>query len=77
MTGNRAFEIIRIEYTRAVGPMAHVVIEEMLTDFSASAELFPAEKLPEFIEKLGWEIHSESRRIAFQKATLRRLQDVR
>jgi hypothetical protein len=77
MTGNRAIEMIRLEYTRAIGPMAHLVIDETLADFGASAELFPAEKLPEFVEKLGWEIHSEPRRVSFQKETLRRLQELR
>jgi len=77
MDDGRVIDLIRAEYVRAVGPMGHVLIDEVLADFGLSAEQIPAEKLPELIEKLGWEIHSEPRRVAFQKEALRRLQELR
>jgi len=73
----RVIDVIRAEYVRAVGPMGHVLIDEVLADLGLSSEQIPAEKLPELIEKLGWEVHSERRRVAFQKATLEHLQSIR
>lgn len=77
MDEGRVIDVIRAEYVRAVGPMGHVLIDEVLADLGLSSEQIPPEKLPELIEKLGWEIHSERRRVAFQKATLEHLQSIR
>ena len=77
MTDGHAIEMIRAEYTRAIGPMGHVLIDELLAALGLDTETFPSEKLPELIEKLGWEIHSERRRVEFQKETLRQLQNLR
>jgi len=76
MSNQSALQMIRAEYARAIGPMAHVLIDEMLTDFNAADEPIPAEKFPELIEKLSWEIHSEHRRVAFQEETLRQLRSL-
>ncbi len=77
MDEGRVIDVIRAEYVRAVGPMGHVLIDEVLADLALRSEQIPREKLPELIEKLGWEIHSERRRVAFQKATLEHLQSIR
>ncbi len=77
MDEGRVIDVIRAEYVRAVGPMGHVLIDEVLADLGLSSEQIPTEKLPELIEKLGWEVHSERRRVAFQKATLEHLQSIR
>jgi hypothetical protein len=77
MDEGRAIDLIRAEYVRAVGPMGHVLIDEVLADLGLSTDQIPGEKLPELIEKLGWEVHSERRRVAFQKAALEHLQSMR
>lgn len=77
MDEGRVIDMIRAEYVRAVGPMGHVLIDEVLADLGLSSDQIPSEKLPELIEKLGWEIHSERRRVAFHKATLEHLQSTR
>jgi hypothetical protein len=77
MSDGYAIEMIRAEYTRAIGPMANVLLDEALAAFGADAETFPSDKLPELIERLGWEVHSERRRVEFQKETLRQLQHLR
>jgi hypothetical protein len=74
---DRVLATVRAEFTRAIGPMAHVVLDEVLTSLGPEGQRVPAEKWPELIEKLGWEIHSERRRIAFQRQALRRLQELR
>ena len=77
MSDGRAIEMIRAEYTRANGPMAHVLLDEALAAFGADAETFPRDKLPDLIERLGWEVHSEGRRVEFQKETLHQIQHLR
>jgi len=74
---DKVIAMVRTEFTRAIGPMAHVVLDELLASFGPASGALPAEKLPELIEKLGWEIHSDRRRVAFQKQALRRLQELR
>jgi len=74
---DRAVAMVRAEFTRAIGPMAHVVLDELLASLGPGADRVPPEKWPELIEKLGWEIHSERRRVAFHKQALRRLQELR
>lgn len=74
MSSVRAIELIRAEFTRAIGPMAHVLLDQMLKSVAMTPEEFPAGKLPELVEKLSWEIQSERRRIAFQKTALKQLQ---
>jgi len=77
MSSARAIEMIRAEYTRAMGPMAHALLDEMLESLAMTPEEFPPSKLPELIEKLSWEIQNERRRVAFQKEALRQLQHLR
>ena len=77
MSDDRALEKIRAEYTRAIGPMAHVLMDEMLAANGSPPEAFPPKKLPELVEKLSWEIHGERRRVAFQAAALQALQPLR
>jgi hypothetical protein len=77
MSSGRAVEMIRAEFTRAIGPMAHLVLDQMLESLAMTPEEFPAGKLPELVEKLSWEIQSERRRVAFQKAALEQLQAMR
>jgi len=76
MNAERAIEILRAEYTRAIGPMAHVLVDEALTALGAAPGELPLGKLPELIEKLSWEIQSERRRALFQKQALAQLQDL-
>ena len=77
MSSARALEMIRAELTRAIGPMAHVLLDQMFESFAMTPEEFPAGKLPELVEKLSWEIQSERRRVAFQKEALEQLQALR
>jgi len=76
MSNEPALQMIRAEYTRAIGPMAHVLMDETLAELGATDKAFPPEKLPELIEKLSWKIHSEHRRVEFQKETLRQLRSL-
>ena len=74
MSADRVLEKIRAAYARAIGPMAHVLVDEMLAADGAPPEAFPPNKLPELVEKLSWKIHSERRRVEFQAAALQVLQ---
>jgi hypothetical protein len=74
MSSGRAIEMIRAEFTRAIGPMAHPLLDQMLESLAMTPDEFPPGKLPELVEKLSWEIQSERRRVAFQKTALEQLQ---
>ncbi|MBN1919322.1 MAG: hypothetical protein JW889_15575 [Verrucomicrobia bacterium] len=74
---DKVIAVVRAEFTRAIGPMAHVVLDELLASFTPGGGQVPPQKWPELIEKLGWEIHSDRRRVAFQKQALSRLQELR
>ena len=77
MSVQQALEMVRVEYTRAIGPMAHVLLNELLAALEMPVEELRLEKLVELIERLSWEIQSERRRVRFQKEVLEQLEALR
>ena len=77
MSVQHALDMVRAEYTRAIGPMAHVLLNELLAAIETPPEELRLEKLVELIERLSWEIQSEQRRVQFQKDVLDQLDALR
>ena len=77
MSVQHALDMVRVEYTRAIGPMAHVLLNELLATIETPPEELQLEKLVELIERLSWEIQSEQRRVQFQKDVLEQLEALR
>ncbi len=64
------WERLENELSKAIGPIASIVIDDAVSEFNTSQEKFPAKFLYSLVEKVAAEIHSHAEKIQFQKAML-------
>jgi len=64
---------LREHMARAVGPMAEVLIEEILDEMRLSISRIPVHLGPELIGNLARQIPREAKRIEFQKAMIQKV----
>ncbi len=57
-------------FTRAIGPMAEIIMDEEIAALGETREHFPRERAAEWIERLSDSIRDETRRLEFQAALL-------
>ncbi|MFZ0242408.1 MAG: hypothetical protein WAL90_12245 [Desulfobacterales bacterium] len=68
--GNNFLEGLKLNLSRSVGPMAQILIEDVLLDMKLSPEAIPKNQAAELIGALAMEIPDEDGRIQFKKAML-------
>ena len=64
---------IETDLTRAIGPMAPIVIDECAEQMGHSRDGLPRDAVPELVERLANEIADPGRRTKFQEAMLERM----
>ena len=64
---------IETDLTRAIGPMAPIVIDECAEQMGHSRSGLPRDAVPELVERLANEIADPARRTKFQEAMLERM----
>ncbi|MBF0303234.1 MAG: hypothetical protein HQK73_09350, partial [Desulfamplus sp.] len=64
------WERLENELSKAIGPIASIVIDDAVTEFNIQRENFPAKFLYSLVEKVAAEIHSHAEKTQFQKAML-------
>lgn len=64
------WEKLENELSRAIGPIASIVIDDAVSEFNISREQFPGKFLYSLVEKVAAEIHSYAEKSQFQKAML-------
>lgn len=64
------WEKLETELSRAIGPIASIVIDDAVSEFNIQRENFPGKFLYSLVEKVAAEIHSYSEKAQFQKAML-------
>ncbi|RMF60311.1 MAG: hypothetical protein D6748_04375 [Calditrichaeota bacterium] len=69
------FEEIEYQFTYFVGPVASVLIEDVLGELKRSRNNIEKKQLPLFIELLSLEISDEDKRYQFQKIMLKKLKE--
>jgi hypothetical protein len=67
---NGFLEALRINLSRAVGPMAQILVEDALSDMKLSSGAIPKNQAAELIAALALEIPDEEGRMQFKKAML-------
>ena len=63
-------EALRINLSKVIGPMAEILIEDVVEDMKLKASEIPANQAAELINNLSLEIPDEKNRIEFKKSML-------
>ena len=67
---NGFLKALKLNLSRAVGPMAQILLEDALTDMKLSPSAIPKNQTAELIGALAMEIPDEEGRMQFKKAML-------
>ncbi len=59
--------IIENELKKIMGPLASIIIDDILADFGESKDAFPEDRLPPFVQAVSEEITDKSKRALFTK----------
>jgi hypothetical protein len=62
------FSVIEHELAKAMGPIARIIVDDKITDFGASREAFPEDRVDAFVKAVSEEIADSSERAAFTGA---------
>lgn len=71
------FNYLSAELSRAMGPIADVVIEDEISDMGEDLARFPAHRAAELVDMLARQILREERKVAFQQAMVKKLRDIK
>ena len=63
-------EALRINLSKVIGPMAEILIEDVVDDMNLTASEIPTNQAAELINNLSLEIPEEKNRIEFKKSML-------
>ena len=66
--GNGFLEALKLNLSRTVGPMAQILLEDVLLDMKLSPDAIPKNQAAELIGALSMEIPDEDGRMQFKKA---------
>jgi hypothetical protein len=75
--GRDFFNYLSTELSRAMGPIADVVIEDEIIEMGESQTKFPAHRAAELVDMLARQILREERKVAFQQAMVKMLREIK
>jgi len=70
------FVKLEAELTRAIGPMAPIIIDETLDEFHESRDNFPTDRIAVLIEKVSSEISDENKKLRFYQSMIDSLKTI-
>jgi AraC-like DNA-binding protein len=71
------FNYLSAELSRAMGPIADVVIEDEISDMGEAPSKFPAHRAAELVDMLARQILREERKVAFQQSMVKKLREIK
>ena len=74
--GKDFFDFLSAQLSRAMGPIADVVIEDEISEMGEDAKNFPAHRAAELVDLLARQIMREERKVAFQQAMVKKLREL-
>ncbi|MFO8111892.1 MAG: hypothetical protein R6T92_05225 [Desulfosalsimonadaceae bacterium] len=74
--GRDFFNALSVELSKAMGPIADVVIEDEVADMGETQDRFPAHRAAELVDVLARQILREERKVAFQQSMVKKLREV-
>jgi DNA-binding transcriptional regulator YhcF (GntR family) len=66
----RFLQVLRLQLSQAIGPMAEILIEDVISEMALSSSEIPVNQAAELIATLSLEIPDENSRMTFKKAML-------
>ncbi len=75
--GKDFFDFLSSQLSRAMGPIADVVIEDEISQLGEDRERFPAHRAAELVDLLARQILREERKVAFQQAMVKKLREIK
>jgi hypothetical protein len=75
--GRDFFNYLSAELSRAMGPIADVVIEDEISEMGENQSKFPAHRAAELVDMLARQILREERKVAFQQAMVKKLREIK
>lgn len=69
-------DLLSSQLSRAMGPIADVVIEDEIREMGETANRFPAHRAAELVDLLARQILREERKVAFQQAMVKKLREI-
>lgn len=75
--GKDFFNQLSTELSRAMGPIADVVIEDEINEMGENPNRFPAHRAAELVDVLARQILREERKVAFQQAMVKKLREIK
>ena len=76
MVNHDFFASVRRELSLAIGPIADVLIEDVLIDLNCNISDFPASHAAELVYMLARQIQREDKRIVFQQNMLKKIKEL-
>ncbi len=70
------FKLLSSELSRAMGPIAEVVIEDEISDMGEGRARFPAHRAAELVDLLARQIIREERKVTFQQSMVKKLREI-
>ncbi len=70
------FKEVARELARAIGPLATVIIEDVIAALGEKPDSFPRERLAELVEQVSEEIREPNKRLRFQQVMLEAIRKV-
>lgn len=64
------FDFLNAQLSRAVGPIAEILIEDEIAEFSPNPNAVPCSRSAELVEVLARQIPREEKKVEFQKAMI-------
>ncbi|MBS0012632.1 MAG: hypothetical protein KFF46_01575 [Desulfobacterales bacterium] len=74
--GKDFLDLLSSQLSRAMGPIADVVIEDEIREMGETANRFPAHRAAELVDLLARQILREERKVAFQQAMVKKLREI-
>lgn len=75
--GKDFFDFLSACLSRAMGPIADVVIEDEVREMGEEIKNFPAHRAAELVDLLARQILREERKVAFQQAMVKKLRELK
>ena len=75
--GRDFFNYLSAELSRAMGPIAEVVIEDEISEMGENQAKFPAHRAAELVDMLARQILREERKVSFQQAMVKKLREIK
>jgi hypothetical protein len=67
---------LKIQLSRAMGPIAHVIIEDEMQEFSDRTKQVPIHRAAELVDLLSRQIHREEKRMVFQQVMVKKINEI-